>query len=95
MPSNSYIQATPGAGMTFVGHDAVALYRAMALVSGLKLLRVGIRPHRTLTATRALTLASDITGKPYKRYQYDAAITDLQAWISAMRAAVPLVTTSP
>lgn len=39
--------------------------------------------HSKLTRTRALQLASQITGKTYKRGQHAIAASDLDAWIEA------------
>ena len=41
--------------------------------------------HSKLTRTRALELASQITGKTYKRGQHAIAAADLDAWIEANR----------
>jgi hypothetical protein len=41
--------------------------------------------HSKLTRTRALELASQITGKTYKRGQHAIAAADLDEWIAANR----------
>ena len=41
--------------------------------------------HSKLTRTRALELASQITGKAYKRGQHAIAAADLDEWIAANR----------
>ena len=41
--------------------------------------------HSKLTRPRALELASQITGKTYKRGQHAIAAADLDAWIEANR----------
>jgi hypothetical protein len=41
--------------------------------------------HSKLTRTRALELASQITGKTYKRGQHAIAAADLDEWIAATR----------
>ena len=41
--------------------------------------------HSKLTRTRALELASQITGKTYKRGQHAIAAADLDDWIEANR----------
>lgn len=41
--------------------------------------------HSKMTRTRALELASQITGKTYKRGQHAIAATDLDEWIAANR----------
>lgn len=39
--------------------------------------------HSSLTRTRALELASQITGKTYKRGQHAIAAADLDQWLAA------------
>ena len=39
--------------------------------------------HSKLTRTKALELASQITGKAYKRGQHAIAAADLDAWLAA------------
>ena len=41
--------------------------------------------HSKLTRTKALELASQITGKAYKRGQHAIAAADLDEWIAANR----------
>jgi hypothetical protein len=41
--------------------------------------------HSKMPRTRALELASQITGKTYKRGQHAIAATDLDEWIAANR----------
>jgi len=49
-----------------------------------KLMAAGMN-HSKLTRTRALELASQITGKTYKRGQHAIAAADLDEWIAANR----------
>lgn len=81
-----------GAGGTaFVGPDAVALFRAAALWSGLRLYaRSRIKPNRAWTPTAMLKAAGQITGKTYKRGQYETAAADLKIWMDTMKAALPV-----
>jgi hypothetical protein len=79
-----------GGSVSFTG-DAVQLYRAMALVSALKLAERGLQVHRTMTRARTLRLASDLTGKRYKRGAYLAAAADVQAWVEACKASMPVI----
>ena len=52
-------------------------YQVTALRAGLKLLKVGITPHRGWTITKALKWTREYTGRTYKRTEIDAAIADL------------------
>jgi hypothetical protein len=90
MGDDSEIIAGKG-GITFAGPDAVALYRAMALRSGLGLYaKTGMRPNREWTPTAMLKAAGGICGKTYKRGQYEQAAADLTQWIEAMKSALPV-----
>ena len=75
----------------FMGFDAVNLYRATVLWSGIRLLQQGIQPTRGFTMTKALKMASNYTHKPYKRTESDKARADLKVWIDEMKAALPVV----
>ena len=88
--SNSEIITSAG-GTTFAGPDAVALFRAMALKSGLKLYaRTGMRPNRAWTPTAMLRTAAAITHKTYKRGEFEKAADDLHIWIETMKSALPV-----
>ena len=67
---------------TFSGPQGVQTFRAIALKHGLALYaRTGMKPNRAWTPSAMLATAEDITGKRYKRGQYQAAIDDLARWI--------------
>ena len=53
--------------------------RVMAAVcrAHLRLISVGMAPPRGVRKTDVLNMAANLTGKPYKRGQYKAAIADL------------------
>lgn len=88
--TTSEIVHGPG-GTTFAGADAVAIYRAVALRSGIAMYaRTGMKPNRMWTPTAMLKAAGEITGKSYKRGQYQQAFDDLEAWIVKARAVVPV-----
>lgn len=86
----SYISHDKG-GTMFAGPDAVMLFQAIALRSGLGLFKVGIKPGRGWTIKRALQMATSYTRKPYKRTEIDRAMADLALWIHAMRSALPII----
>ena len=78
------------AGTTFSGRDAVLLFKAITLRSGLKLAQAGIKLNRWTTTSDLFKMATHYTGKPYKRGQYDQARADLTIWIDTMRSALPV-----
>jgi len=68
--------------MVFEGSNGVATYRAVAIKHGLKLYAAtGMKPNRAWTPTAMLATAGQITGKAYKRGQFQQAIADLDAWL--------------
>jgi hypothetical protein len=81
-----------GQAQSFVGPDAVALFRARVIASALRLYaKTGIKANRAYTPTNMLTAATSITGKRYKRGQYELAADDITAWADTMLAALPIV----
>ena len=86
---DSYISHSKG-GTMFSGPDAVRLFQATALYTGLGLLQVGIKPSRGWTITKALQMATSYTGKRYKRTQAAQARADLKVWMDVMRSALPI-----
>lgn len=93
---DSHIVHHKSGGTTLVGPDAVNLYRAATLASGLRLYaRSGILLTRGATPTRLLLIAKEYTGKTYKRKpdraHYLDAANDVQKWVETMRAALPHV----
>jgi len=79
---------------SFVTPDEQNYYRAAVLKAGLKLLRVGITPHRGWTKTNTLEAAAKITGKnKYRKVDIDQAIADLDHWLK-QRQASPVLETS-
>ena len=56
--------------------------QAAFLKAHLRMLSIGLK-HSRMPAATILLKASALTGKPYKRGQYDAAIADLNAIINA------------
>ena len=62
---------------SFTTPDEIDYFKLTSLKAGLKLLKVGIVPHRGWTLTKALKWASAYTGKSYRRNEVDTAIADL------------------
>lgn len=71
-------------GITVTG-ESVSVYRLIVLKHALVLYaKTGIRPTRSLTPTAMLFLASEVTGKTYKRGQHSMAAEDVSAVIESM-----------
>lgn len=78
-------------GITLAGPDAVNLYRAITLKQSLLLYhKIKMIPTRGVTPTVMLTMATEYTGKTYKRGQYEQAATDVDVWVQTMKAALPV-----
>jgi hypothetical protein len=66
----------------------MALYRLIVLKHALVLYaKTGMRPSRHITPTAMLQMASEVTGKKYKRGQHAQAADDLAAVIDAAKEA--------
>ena len=79
-------------GTTLVGPDAINLFRAATLASGLRLYaRTGMLLTRGATPTYLLALAKEYTGKTYKgKDKYLTAAEDVRVWCETMKAALPV-----
>ncbi len=83
-------EVTIGNGYTcYSGPDAVNLARAISLKAALRLAMSGLSV-RGMPKTRLLKIATEYTGKKYKRGAYQEARDDLQVWIDNMRLALPI-----
>lgn len=90
--SDSHIAVHKTGGMTFSGEDATNLFRAMTLASSLGLYaKCGMIPTRGVTITKMLGMATEYTGKKYKRGEALRAQEDVRLWCEAMKAALPIV----
>ena len=70
--------------VTFSGKAGVDTFRAIVIRSGLDLYaRTGLKPNRAYTPSAMLRVAGEITGKTFKRGQYQQAIDALTEWIDA------------
>lgn len=95
-PDQSRVELHPGGGTSFVGRDAVNLTRAITLKASLTLYaKTGMIPTRNVRATDLLRMASEYTGKTYKRGQHELAAADVGAWVETMKAAIPVTTGRP
>lgn len=70
---------------TFTGIEEVTVFQAITIKHGIKMMKVGMRPNRGWTMTKALAAAGRIVGKKYKRTEADAAIADIDAWVKEQR----------
>lgn len=90
--TESYIETGSRGVTSFVGPDATHLFQAVTLRSSLRLYaKIGMFPTRGVTITRMLALATQFTGKTYKRGQAEKAAADVSVWIEAMKCAIPIV----
>lgn len=92
--NDSYVATRNGKVSALVGPDAVNLFRAIQLKGAIKLYRqTGMIPTRGVTITKMLEIATkDYTHKAYKgKNKCEAAEADLQEWVEAMKAAMPVV----
>lgn len=88
--SDSHIHVSKAA-TSFVGTDAVELFRVTTIASALRFYaKTGMKVNRAYTPTAMLKAASAITHKHYKRGDYEKAAPDLQTWADAMKAALPI-----
>lgn len=87
--TDSYIEHSKS-HTAFVGPDAANFLRAATLMTALKL----YAQHRILTTRNAtptvlLKIATEYTGKKYKRGAHAQAAEDVRVWCDNMRAALP------
>lgn len=68
--------------MTTITNPADKRVQAVFFKGHLKLMSLGMK-NSTMTGRQMLDKAEAITGKTYKRGQYDVAVQDLQALIDA------------
>lgn len=67
---------------TFSGQAQVRIYQALVLRAALQMkASTGMIPNKHWTPTKMLALASHITGKTFRRGQYDIAATALGDWL--------------
>ena len=88
--TDSYIHNNQS-GTTYVGPDAVQLFRAKSIRGALRLWTHGLKPSRGVRLRDLIDAASSITGKRYpKRASHIPFIMeDLEVWMSTMQSALP------
>ena len=73
-------------GQSFVGSD-VDIFRVLMLATSLRgYAKHGMLPTRGVTITSMLKMASQFTGKPYKRTQIEQAAIDLTEYADMLKA---------
>lgn len=75
--------------VSYSGEDAIHLARAISLKAALRLAMSGLSL-RGVSKTGLLKIATEYTGKKYKRGAYEQAREDLQVWIDNMKLALPV-----
>lgn len=83
--SQPAITLTANGGGSFVGTVGVDAFRLIMVLQALKMLKVGLVSTRGMTQGKALMLASNYTGRRYKRGQIDLAISDMETAVKARR----------
>lgn len=90
-PDDSHVVVHASGGISFVGTDAVNLYRAITLRVALRMYaRSKMLMTRNLTPAAMLTLATEYTGKVHKRGAYQEAADGVGVWIETLKAALPI-----
>lgn len=78
---NASIKQTESGAVVFSGRAAVDVFRAKTLASALRLYaKTGMKVNRAYTPTNMLATASSITGKKFKRGQFEQAAEALTQW---------------
>jgi len=94
--TKSYVQLNDkGLVTSYVGPDATSLFAAITVRNAMKLyLDCGIKASRTYTVKNMTRAASVYTQKAYpaSKKGLELASEDLQTWILAMQAAIPVLT---
>lgn len=87
----SHVNVSPAA-TSFVGPDAVNLFRAITLKNALSMYaRSGMLPNRHVRPTNLLLMATEYTGIVYKRGEHAKASEDVRIWVETMKAAIPVI----
>jgi hypothetical protein len=90
--TTSQIMHHASGATSIVGPDAMNLYRAAVLKQALKLYASHkILATRAITPTSMLVMATEYTGKKYKRGQHAQAAADVDVWVQTMKAGMPIV----
>ena len=90
MTPESFVSSGPG-GTSFVGPDAVHLFRVTSLAHVMMIYKMGLKPtSRSPSARQVLESATRITGKHYRgEGKFDRAKADLLKYANELNAALP------
>jgi hypothetical protein len=89
--SDSHIEKLQSGGVAYVGEDATRLYAAVSLKHAIKTHKSGMKIRRGVSNRMLFDQATLYTGKSYKSKEFDKAIEDMDTWIEAARASIPVV----
>lgn len=93
--SDSYLGVNEKNEITsHIGKDAVRRFHAITVKHAIKMIgETGGRmiPTRGYNMKRGLADAGKITGKVYKRTEWQKAMANLDIWIAEMTAALPVI----
>lgn len=77
----AHIEQHGNGGMSFVGREAVAVYRATVIEHALRFyVKTGMRVNRAYTPANMMAAACDITGMKFKARDYLGAAEAPLAW---------------
>jgi len=89
MSQSEIILHSDGA-ISFLGGDAIELFRALTLRNHIQLYaKTKLIPTRGMGIRKMLALATQFTGNSYTTKQLQNACNDLTIWIETMRSALP------
>lgn len=94
MQTENAIHLRDGKVSSYIGPDAVEVFRAKAIKAGITMwAKTGMRPNRHWTPTAMIQAAGRITGKTYRVNKKSAELiaADLEIWINNMISALPIV----
>ena len=84
--NNAYYLERTQNGTSFSGSD-VNVFQVTALAMGLRLYAAtGMKPNRAYTPTNMLKMATQFTGKTYKRGEFEKAAVDLLAYADVLKS---------
>lgn len=90
--TNIIIHDREGGSTVFSGRQAIEVFRCTALASGLRMYdRHKMIPNRAYTPKRMLSTASAITGKGYKRGEYERAAADLMQHAETLKSKLTIM----
>lgn len=87
--TQNHIEQHASGGMSFVGPDAVKVYQATVIASGLRLYaKCGIKPNRAYTPSAMMAMATALKGGKFKARDYLTAAEALTIWAHSQAEAI-------